>query len=82
MTGPRAVLVDSHSATHGRPHDSEHHRVYPLNRTHSDLVKFENAYDEAYLTVLGYLRSFGIGMHSSSRCETKPVIQVKCPVNF
>lgn len=57
MTGRLVVLVDSHSATHGRPNDSDGHRVYPIDCSHSELVKFSSSYDEAYTTVLEYLRS-------------------------
>ncbi|GME53090.1 nacht and ankyrin domain containing protein [Neofusicoccum parvum] len=57
MAGPPAVLVDSHSATHGRLRNLNGHRIHPIDCSHSDLVKFSSVYDEAYKTVLRYLRS-------------------------
>lgn len=55
MTGPSAVLVNTSSATHGRLEDSEHHRVYPINRNHSELVKFSGPHDEEYKTLVAFL---------------------------
>lgn len=78
MTGPPAVLVDSHSATHGRPYDSEHHRNYPIDRTHSDLVKFSSAYDETYIMVLGYLRSLNIEVRNARRRESQFTPCLEC----
>ncbi|KAH0556219.1 hypothetical protein GP486_005853, partial [Trichoglossum hirsutum] len=55
MTGPRAVLVDSSSATHGRPWESEAHHIQAINRNHSDIVKF-SLQDKYYYVVLQHLR--------------------------
>ena len=51
MTGEPAVLVDPFSATQG---NTAKYRQ-PLNRTHSDLVKF-SVQDEDYERVLGHLK--------------------------
>ncbi|KAL1645242.1 hypothetical protein SLS58_003949 [Diplodia intermedia] len=55
MNGPPAVLVSVSSATHGTPHDYGDHRVIPVNRTHSDLVKFTGLHDDVYQMVLDRL---------------------------
>ena len=52
MTGEPAVLVDPFSATQG----STTRFDLPMNRTHSDLVKF-SAHDEDYERVLAHLRT-------------------------
>ncbi|EOD51789.1 putative nacht and ankyrin domain containing protein [Neofusicoccum parvum UCRNP2] len=57
MTGPPTVFVDAYSATHGRLNDAGSHQVYPVNRTHGDLVKFDNPHDETYTKFLDFLRS-------------------------
>lgn len=56
MTGPRSVLVNSSSATHGRYWETEAHHVQALNKTHSDLVKF-TSHDADYERVLSVLKS-------------------------
>lgn len=56
MSGSPAVLVDTHSATHGRPNDSQGHRVSPIDCDHSNLIKFGSAYDEPYVTVTAFLQ--------------------------
>ena len=55
MTGPCKVLVDSSSATHSRPWESEAHHVQAIQRTHSELVKFSRN-DEEYQRVLSVLK--------------------------
>lgn len=57
MTGQPTVLVDSASATHGRPWELEDRYVQAINRNHSDLVKFAKQ-DEDYEVVLHYLQKF------------------------
>jgi hypothetical protein len=57
MTGEPTILVDSASATHGRPWELEDHHVQAINRSHSDLVKFTKQ-DEVYEVVLDHLRRF------------------------
>ena len=52
MTGPPAVLVDPFSATQG---STVGFRL-PMNRTHSELVKF-TAHDEDYERVLANLKT-------------------------
>lgn len=58
MTGPDALLVDPHSATNGRARSSEqdHHFVEPINRTHSEVVKFTHQEDPYYAMVSGHLK--------------------------
>jgi hypothetical protein len=57
MDGLPAVLVDRHSATHGREWESYGQFIQPVNRSHSELVKFSN-HDDEYQTVLRYLLTF------------------------
>jgi protein SERAC1 len=57
MDGPPAVLVDRHSATHGREWESDGQFIQPVNRNHSELVKFSK-YDDEYQTVLRHLSTF------------------------
>jgi hypothetical protein len=57
MGGPPAVLVDSHSATHGREWESDGRYIQPINRNHSELVKYSQ-HDEEYRTVLRHLSTF------------------------
>lgn len=40
MSGEPAVLVDRHSAKSGRPWEDQRSHLYPINCTHSDMVKF------------------------------------------
>lgn len=56
MAGPSIQLVTPQSATHGRLQDEGEHRVFAINRTHSELVKFSGANDEEYLRTLDCLR--------------------------
>ena len=57
MTGKPSILVDSASATHSRPWEFEERYVQPINRSHSDLVKFARK-DEVYDVVLYQLKRF------------------------
>lgn len=57
MTGPPSVLVDASSATHGRPGEDQAHHIHPLNRNHSEMVKFGRK-DVDYGTVLDFLKEF------------------------
>jgi hypothetical protein len=57
MKGERAVLVQSSSATHGRPWECEAHHVQSISKTHSDLVKF-SIRDDVYDRVLYVLQGF------------------------
>ena len=57
MDGPLAVLVDRHSATHGREWESDGQFIQPVNRNHSELVKFSK-HDDDYQTVLRHLSAF------------------------
>lgn len=65
MSGPPAVLVNTYSATHGRPNDSQGHRVSPIDCDHSNLIKFGSAYDEPYVTVTAFLQ----GIESYVACK-------------
>lgn len=66
MSGPPAILVDTFSATHGRPDEARNHRVHPIERSHSDLVKLANRYEEAYTTTAGYLQHIKLS-HTGER---------------
>ena len=57
MSGPRVVLVDIHSATHSRPNDLGNDCIVPINRSHSDLVKFSK-FDSCYSDTCRYLLKF------------------------
>ena len=54
MKGDPVVLVDSVSAIHGRPNETQPHNIHALDKTHSDLVKFAS-HDEEYQVVLNVL---------------------------
>ncbi|OJD33672.1 uncharacterized protein BKCO1_2800031 [Diplodia corticola] len=57
MAGAPAKLVDRNSATHGQSFDGNNHYVHPINRNHSELVKFTSPTDEVYSeTVLPLLQ--------------------------
>jgi hypothetical protein len=55
MSGPGTVLVNSSSASQGRPWETDIRYRQSINRTHSDLVKFSRQ-DHDYIVVLEYLR--------------------------
>lgn len=55
MTGPTEILVDPNSATNGRVHDGIKSHNYPIDSTHSDLVKFSSEKDGSYKIVLEHL---------------------------
>ena len=57
MSGKPTVLVNSASATHSRPWELEERYVQPINRTHSDLVKFAKQ-DQDYEIIRGHLQRF------------------------
>ncbi|KAL9637041.1 MAG: hypothetical protein Q9204_002025 [Flavoplaca sp. TL-2023a] len=57
MTGPLSVLVDAFSATHGRPGEDQIHDIHPINRNHSEMVKYGRK-DVDYEVVLGFLEEF------------------------
>jgi protein SERAC1 len=57
MNGKPTALVNSASATHSRPWELEEHYVQPINRTHSDLVKFAKQ-DHDYEIIRGHLQRF------------------------
>ena len=57
MKGRPAVLVHSSSATHGRPWENEVHHIQPINKFHSDLVKY-SVHDGVYARVLLVLQQF------------------------
>ncbi|KAB5522810.1 hypothetical protein GE09DRAFT_1293597 [Coniochaeta sp. 2T2.1] len=55
MKGPPVVLVNKESATHGRPWERSPRFVIPIDRSHSDIVKFER-FSNDYEAVLTYIR--------------------------
>ena len=57
LNGPPVKLVGNFSAKSGRLRDRESHQLNPINRNHSDLVKFP-LYDDVYETVCSTLRDF------------------------
>lgn len=50
MAGPQAKLVDRSSATHGRRWERNERFVQPIDRDHSELVKFRNRNDATYVS--------------------------------
>ena len=66
------MLVDTASATHGRHWETGGHYVKPMQRTHSDLVKF-SLRDDDYITVLQYLSEF-----ADNACD---VVKKRFPVD-
>lgn len=75
MTGPRKILVDSTSATHGRPWETEAHHIHALNREHSDLVKF-SIHDSDYDRVLAILKRLTLTAKLAPLDE-KPALNVE-----
>ena len=57
MTGPLQVLVDPSSAIQGRHWEDKDPFIVPINRIHSELVKFSK-HDHDYQLVLVCLRGF------------------------
>jgi hypothetical protein len=57
MTGKPTVLVNTASATYGRPWELVDRYVLAINRSHSNLVKFTKQ-DEDYEVVLHHLKRF------------------------
>jgi protein SERAC1 len=55
MKGEPVVLVDKDSATHSRPWEVDPRFIVAIDRTHSDLVKFER-YSDDYEHVLACIR--------------------------
>lgn len=72
MSGPPSVLVDASSATHCRPGEDQVFDIHPINRNHSELVKFSRK-DVDYGVVLGVLQEFAQ--------DAYPVIQARFKVN-
>lgn len=71
MSGQSAVLVEVSSATFGST------KKYPINSTHSDLVKFGGEEDEAYQEVLSHMEKIETGptgKSMDSRFSDKPII--------
>ncbi|KAL1613491.1 hypothetical protein SLS54_010556 [Diplodia seriata] len=56
MSGPLEILVQPHSATHGRVHDAEKHHIHPVDCPHRDLVKFSGRKDSTYRVVVDHLK--------------------------
>ncbi|XXH04158.1 Peptide chain release factor 1, mitochondrial [Hypoxylon texense] len=59
MEGPRTVLVSPQSATHCRPWESGLEYRCPINRTHSEMVKFgpqDEEYEKAVERIKGIVR--------------------------
>lgn len=56
MKGPPTVLVTPLSATQGKLGNEPGHRVFALNRTHSEMIKFIGPNDNDYETTLDCLK--------------------------
>lgn len=55
MEGPEEYLVSIPSATQGKTYNEPGHEVLPINRTHSNLVKFSSATDVVYISIVSWL---------------------------
>ncbi|KAK7222801.1 hypothetical protein V2G26_010804 [Clonostachys chloroleuca] len=71
ITGKPVVLVDKASATHGRPWEMNNQFIIPIQRTHSDLVKFDSKYSHDYEKVRGCFNEI-LGPGKSMRVEALP----------
>lgn len=58
MSGPSTVLVDRRSATNGRHWGQEGDYLYPVNRTHSEMVKLDSTHDSVYAQALLCLEGY------------------------
>ncbi|CAH0027341.1 unnamed protein product [Clonostachys rhizophaga] len=72
ITGKPVVLVDKASATHGRPWEMNNQFIIPIQRTHSDLVKFDSKYSHDYEKVRGCFNEI-LGPGKSMRVEALPL---------
>lgn len=57
MDGPKRKLVDISSATNGMHYNYGRHQVRPVNRSHSEMVKFQGPTDEVYVQAFTDLRN-------------------------
>ncbi|KAI0893464.1 hypothetical protein F4806DRAFT_498979 [Annulohypoxylon nitens] len=57
LKGPPELLVGSASAIHGRPSEEIRDFIHPINKTHSEMVKFNSEFDADYKAVLGPLQN-------------------------
>ncbi|KAH8897563.1 hypothetical protein GQ53DRAFT_712018 [Thozetella sp. PMI_491] len=71
MDGPRAVLVSPQSATHCRPWEDGPEYRCPINRTHSEMVKFGH-HDEEYDKVIERIKGLARRAISSARGPLRP----------
>ena len=60
MIGPAKILVSSSSATHNRPWEIEPQHAQPINRSHSEMVKFTSEYDKYYKITSHFLKNLSI----------------------
>uniref|UniRef100_A0A8H7KCB5 DUF676 domain-containing protein n=1 Tax=Bionectria ochroleuca TaxID=29856 RepID=A0A8H7KCB5_BIOOC len=72
ITGKPVVLVDKASATHGRPWEMNNQFIIPIQRTHSDLVKFDSKYSHDYEKVRGCFNEI-LGAGKSMSVEALPL---------
>lgn len=49
MNGPCTKLVEMSSATHGRMGEHDRRSIQPIDRDHSELVKFRGPNDPVYV---------------------------------
>ncbi|KAH0551761.1 hypothetical protein GP486_007020 [Trichoglossum hirsutum] len=80
MGGATQLLVDRDSATDGR-HWYGREDIYPLNKNHSNLVKFTE-HDEHYPIVLKVLKDMvSSALLNSTQEESKPSSAIKSPTD-
>ncbi|RFU77499.1 nacht and ankyrin domain containing [Trichoderma arundinaceum] len=71
MTGPAAILVSKLSATHCRPWEDGAQYICPINRTHSEILKF-GPEDHEYENALGRIEGLVRRALTSRRRSPRP----------
>ncbi|KAI0869168.1 hypothetical protein GGS24DRAFT_174112 [Hypoxylon argillaceum] len=77
MGGEKLVLMSKPSATHCRPWENTPDYVWPLDRDHSDLVKFQ-LHDQDYDKVVSTLQGMVDKAVKSARCGGTVLNDVNC----
>ena len=80
MSGEPAVLVDRHSAKSGRSWEDQQSHLYPINCTHSDMVKFCE-YDDDLDIILERLTRFVYMAPAVIKYRWENYAEVSSPLN-
>lgn len=73
MSGERKVLVSTSSATHCRPWEDTNDHMCPMQRDHSNLVKF-SPHDHGYDTVLHVLQGM---VQRAAHCQERRITHLE-----